>query len=161
LIGACGRTSKQSKPYDREGAMITRRRLLKAAGIGTLISRRPRSPAAVCSGSGGRGPAQPFADTARGHAHGSDPGHIAGQEAAHSNCPIGCRTTKRQLNISAPTAAPTTPFSCATTSPIFRRSTPEPGSWPSQEQLRNVTTAGRRLAAALYLARQCVTPCRA
>jgi hypothetical protein len=42
LIGACGRTSKQSKPYDREGAMITRRRLLKAAGIGTLISRRPR-----------------------------------------------------------------------------------------------------------------------
>jgi hypothetical protein len=61
--------------------MITQRSLLKAAGIRTLVagSAAPR----LLERKLGPSPAQPFADTARWHAHGSDPGHIAGQEAAH------------------------------------------------------------------------------
>jgi DMSO/TMAO reductase YedYZ molybdopterin-dependent catalytic subunit len=38
LIGAAGATSKQSKLNEVEGAMITRRSLLEAAGIGTILA---------------------------------------------------------------------------------------------------------------------------
>jgi sulfite dehydrogenase len=38
LIGAAGATSKQSKLHQVEGAMITRRSLLEAAGIGTILA---------------------------------------------------------------------------------------------------------------------------